>query len=64
MAVTQSAIRDLLGSVGTFAGMKVKIIVYCDEMGAHVSSSLPEWQEKINPSRFPYAHTRSAARFL
>lgn len=33
MAVTQSAIRDLLGSVGAFAGMKVKIIVYCDEMG-------------------------------
>lgn len=32
-AVTQSAIRDLLGSVGTFAGMKVTIIVYCDEMG-------------------------------
>ena len=33
MAVTQSVIRDLLGLVGTFAGMKVTIIVYYDEMG-------------------------------
>ena len=62
MAVTQSVIRDLLGLVGTFAGMKVTIIVYYDEMGgARVFK--PSWMTGRNKS-LPYAHTRSAARFL
>ena len=54
----------LTGLSGHFCWNEVKIIVYCDERGgARVFK--PSWMTgKNNPSRSPYAHTRSAARFL
>lgn len=54
----------LTGLSGHFCWNEVKIIVYCDEMGgARVFK--PSWKTGKNKSLpLPYAHTRSAARFL